>query len=200
MVRRPESRLHCRRLHQLGGSSMSIIRLTSLGLVAILAAACTQPGSSGPATFRRPPADHAIVAQSDLTESKNIDVMIDLKLLDKRQVPLLLPVVFTVGLPAAMDEAAPENSVPENSAAGNVAVTGKGADAADPLRFPGDVEDELVAAAGYVRRHFPAWRNMVGYLVQTPDKKYLLWATFDDSGGKRGLYFDITRWAEDRSG
>jgi hypothetical protein len=161
-------------------------------LIAAALAACASPGGTTRKTVQAAPvpAGYVGLAQSDLTDEKNVNIVIDFDAPleeGEQRLQILFPIMYMGAV----------SHPPTNLGLDGASGTGLGVDS--PLAFPALAADlELDAIGAYLARHFPGHDDDIGSLFRAPDKSYLVLAEFETGAGSNALYFDVTRWVEAR--
>lgn len=177
---------------------MSVLRHIS-AIVLLLLAACASPHSkgadSGPLRAAEPPSDYTLIGKADTSDWKNLRLEANTDLWDHDDVldgsEENETLSFTFGHAfywAVWTETE------------NVSAVGDGLDVESPVVFysPVEASAEIRSALSVVTMRAPDRRNIVGTLLRSPDRRYLLLIEFDTAAGANALYFDITNWAKDR--
>jgi hypothetical protein len=157
-------------------------------------AACSASGTQGtesrPQRAAPPPADYTHISTSDASDGKNIEIGVNTGLIGSDEEGISLSLHFGLHFPLAVQDAKAED----------LGTTGDGLSAGNPLVFAPPVvpEVEVESAVNLITSRAPDRRNMVGTLLRSPDRRYLLLIEFDTAAGSNALYFDITNWAKDR--
>jgi hypothetical protein len=161
------------------------IARSALVAMLLLTTACAQ--TSGQAVHApKPPADYVFLSSGDNSNEKNIAVGINTDLMMSDDPDSMTLVLFGMKFALAIQHAVPADS----------GAAGSGLKVGDPITFAAvAAETEFQAAANYLVQRFPKLTNAAGYLFRSPERRYLLWVTFDTATNGNALYFDVTKWA-----
>ena len=167
-----------------------MIRAWAFGLLLVLAA-CAHSGGGGHGAgvlhATRPPGDYAFIGSVEGTETKDVQVGMNSKVLGDGAGDGRLTVLFGVEMLGAI-----AGATPARSHAG-----GDGDNHARPIAFdPAPGREALKAAMNDLVARYPDRRDVKGYLFRSPSGQYLLYAVFDTGMGPGALYYDVTSWAE----
>ena len=174
---------------------MSVLRHTG-AIVLLLLAACVSPHGEGedsaPLRTAVPPSDYTLIGKADTRDWKNLRLEVNTDLWDHDDVVdgseenETLPFTFGQEFYRAV-----------YAESEDVSAAGDGLDPESPIIFyaPADESAWIRSALSVVTMRAPDRTNIVGTLLRSPDRRYVLLVEFDTGTGANALYFDVTRWA-----
>lgn len=170
-----------------------IMSVRACGLCLLMAlGACAQPitgdhGASG-VHAAKPPADYAFIGSAGGTETKDVHVGVNTKLLDESEGDGRITALFGIFFLGSVTDAEPTHP----------GVSGDGSSVENPIDFkpPLPGKDALHTAMNDLAGRFPDRHDVKGDLFRSPAQKYLLYAVFETGQGSNALYYDVTAWAD----
>jgi hypothetical protein len=174
---------------------MLVLRYASAVLLLLLAA-CASPHRNGtgspPQRAAEPPSGYTLIATADTRDSTlrlevNTEIWTYDDVLDAYEEDETLPFKFGHAFYWAVF-----------TETDKISATGDGLAAESPVIIYSAREayNEIRSALSVVTMRAPDRRNVVGTLLRSPDRRYILFVEFDTAGGTRSLYFDVTNWAK----
>ena len=174
---------------------MPVLRHATAILLLLLAACASPHGNatgSPPQRAAEPPSDYTLIAKAD-THDLTLRLEVNTEIWDRddffdgTEEDETLPFKFGHAFYWAVW------TEPEK-----ISATGDGLAAESPVIIytAREASDEIRSALRVVSMRAPDRRNVVGTLLRSPDRRYILLVQFDTAGGPSSLYFNVTDWAK----
>ena len=178
---------------------MSVLRHAT-AILLLLLAACASPHRNGagsvPLRAAEPPSEYTLIGKAD-TLDWTLRLEVNTKIWDHDDVIDGDDIDGNVGDQTLPFKFGHEFYWAVWTGTEDVSAVGDGLNAENPvvLYSPVEASDEIRSALSVVRIRAPDCTNIVGTLLRSLDRRYLLLVEFDTGTGANALYFDITRWA-----